>query len=85
MAKEKVVQIDEHWMDKELVSHLNEKIGDKISMRLYTIKPVSTAIDFLSLSKFLTKILPHYVYSIKEIEDDIAREVKRMVKSCSYF
>lgn len=81
MAKKKLVQIDEHWMDKELVSHLNEKVGDKISMRLYTIKPVSTAIDFLSLSKFLTKILPHYVYSIKEIEDDIAREVKRMIKS----
>ena len=81
MAKKKLIQIDKHWMDKELVSHLNEKIGEKISLRLYTIKPVSTIIDFLSLSKFLTKIIPHYVFSIKEIEDDIERELKRLVKA----
>lgn len=84
MVKKKLVQIDEKWMDKELVSHLNEKVGDKISMRLYTIKPVSTTIDFLSLSKFLTKILPHYVYSVKEIEDDIEREIKRLVKALRF-
>lgn len=37
--------------------------------------------DFLSLSSFLTKIIPHYVYSIKEIEDDITRSLKRNEKA----
>lgn len=77
MSNSNLIKIDSRWVDKELIPHLSEKLGDKISMRLYTIKPASTQIDFLSLSSFLAKILPHYVYSIREIEDDIKRKIDR--------
>ncbi|MFS4493538.1 Hachiman antiphage defense system protein HamA [Maribacter sp. 2308TA10-17] len=81
MSENQIIKIDKGWMEKELISHLTEKIGDKISMRVYTVKPSSTQMDFLSLSSFLTKIIPHYVYSIKEIEDDIERSLRRNEKA----
>jgi translation elongation factor EF-1beta len=80
MTENELIEIDKNWMENELVAHLNEKINDKVSMRVYTVKPSSTQIDFLSLSAFLTRIIPHYVYSIKEIENDIARRLKRLEK-----
>ena len=81
MINKDLFKIDKSWMEKELTSHLTEKIGDKVSMRVYTVKPSSTQIDFISLSNFLTRIIPHYVYSIKEIEDDIERNLRRNEKA----
>ncbi|WP_157578260.1 Hachiman antiphage defense system protein HamA [Tenacibaculum ovolyticum] len=77
MIEKELFQIDKNWMEKELLFHLAERFEEKISMRLYTVKPSSTQMDFLSLSSFLTKIIPHYVYSINEIEDDIKRNLRR--------
>lgn len=77
MTKNNLVQIDKRWVDEELISHLTEKIGDKVQMRVYTVMPSSTQMDYASLSSFLTKIIPHYVFSIKEIEKDIERQQKR--------
>ncbi|MBU2921140.1 DUF1837 domain-containing protein [Winogradskyella psychrotolerans] len=81
MINKDLFKIDKSWMEKELISHLTEKIGDKVSMRVYTVKPSSTQMDFISLSNFLTRIIPHYVYSIKEIEDDIERQLRRNEKA----
>lgn len=39
MNENHLIKIDKSWMEKELISHLTEKIGDKISMRVYTVKP----------------------------------------------
>lgn len=70
-------KVDQDWINKELISHLTEKVDDKLSLRLYTVKSASSQIDFLSLSKFLTKIIPHYVYSINEINKEIERKIRR--------
>lgn len=77
MTKNDLIQINRRWVDEELISHLTEKIGEKVNMRVYTVMPSSTQMDYLSLSNFLAKIIPHYVYSIKEIEKDITRQQKR--------
>ncbi|WP_416442115.1 DUF1837 domain-containing protein [Leeuwenhoekiella sp. A16] len=77
MTKSNLIQINKRWVEEELISHLTEKIGSKVNMRVYTIMPSSTQMDYLSLSNFLSKIIPHYVYSIKEIEKDISRQHKR--------
>lgn len=77
MTKGNLIQINKRWVAEELISHLTEKIGSKINMRVYTIMPSSTQMDYLSLSNFLSKIIPHYVYSIKEIEKSISRQHKR--------
>lgn len=77
MSKNNLIQINRRWVEEELISHLTEKVGNKVNMRVYTIMPSSTQMDYLSLSNFLSTIIPHYVYSIKEIEKDISRQQKR--------
>ena len=71
------IQIDTNWIEKELNLHLEEDIGDKITIRLYTVKSSLVNIDFISISNFLTRIIPQYALSAKQIQDDINRSLRR--------
>lgn len=62
-----IFQINRRWVEEELISHLTEKIGNKVNMRVYTIMPSSTQMDYLSLSNFLSKIIPHSPLGLKVI------------------
>ncbi len=77
MVWDKKIQIEKNWVDDELTHHFTEEINDKLSMRIYTIIPSSTDINFLSLGSFLTRIIPQYVNSKKQIDDRIKRSIKR--------
>lgn len=80
MEWENIIQIRKDWVDSELTHHLTEEVNSKLSFRVYTILPSSIDFNFISLSKFLTKILPHYVKSKNEINIELQRKIKKKVK-----
>ncbi len=80
MNWEDTIQIRKNWVNDELTHHLTEEINPKLSFRVYTILPSSIDFNFISLSNFLTKILPHYVKSKNEIDKQMKRKIKKKIE-----
>ena len=71
MAKidwKQLIQIDSSWVSKQLQPQFND-VNGKLSIKLYSVKASGTSIEIDGLANELHLMLPHYVYSKKQIQE----------------
>lgn len=74
---EELISINRNWFHKEFNHHKTDNIGNKLKIRLYTIKPSGTRIDSNSLANELINIMPYYYKSKIETEKQILKEIEK--------
>ncbi|SYX81745.1 Hachiman antiphage defense system protein HamA [Paenibacillus alvei] len=68
MEWEKIVQIDNLWIDNHLINqHFDEEI--KVKVRGYSIKFSGNVLDYNALSKFIAGSIHKFVYSSQQIRE----------------